>query len=510
MLKWGWIFIVVACFPYITGQAQTLLPDSIAQQFTTVPKDSTYIHQLNTLATGYLKSNPSLSRRIATHATELAPEIQFPRGYARSLTVIGNSYWYEGVFEFAQNYYLLAARQYEAAGDSIGLGQTYNNIAEVYKKTGDYSKSLEFLKASMNLKKRDFNTQGITLYNIGELYILINDLSKATDYIEQALSVSLRANDTRVLGYCYNGLGVIHYKLKKYQDALDYLLRAEKSWKEVGEMRLLIQTYQDMADVYRELGLFDKAEKYLMLSMEMSSLIKVPDLLVSNYLKLSKLDSAKGNYSQALTNLYRHTTLKDSVYNLAKTEQIARLQMTFESENRERENAQLRSEQQFRESQLKLQRQIIYTISVGLVLTGIMAWFLYRQRHRILSVNKILQGKNDEIGTQKLAIEMQATALIKLNEELQELNKSLEARIDQRTQQLTIQNQKLTEYTFVNAHKLRAPVSSILGLINLVEKSSKEEQLVILAHLKTCGNQLDTITRQISRNLESGIIDNQS
>lgn len=242
--------------------------------------------------------------------------------------------------------------------------------------------------------------------------------------------------------------------------------------------------------------------------MEMSSLIKVPDLQVNNYLKLSKLDSAKGNYHEALYYLYRYTALRDSVYNLAKTEQITRLQMIFETETRERENQQLKAEQQFRESQVKLQQQIIYTISAFLVLTGIMAWFLYRQRFKILSTNKILREKNDEIGTQKLAIEMQATALIKLNDELQELNKNLEARIEQRTQQLTVQNQKLTEYTFVNAHKLRAPISSILGLINLIEQASPEEYSIILAHLKTCGKQLDTITRQISGNLESGIMDN--
>jgi signal transduction histidine kinase len=103
---------------------------------------------------------------------------------------------------------------------------------------------------------------------------------------------------------------------------------------------------------------------------------------------------------------------------------------------------------------------------------------------------------------------MQATALVKLNEELQELNKNLERRISERTEQLMHQNQKLTEYTFVNAHKLRAPVSSILGLINLIEQTEESEKEVIWNHLKTCGQQLDTITRQISRNLESGIIDN--
>src|SRR6185436_20263292 len=125
--------------------------------------------------------------------------------------------------------------------------------------------------------------------------------------------------------------------------------------------------------------------------------------------------------------------------------------------------------------------------------------------HKILSVNKILQEKNNEIGTQKLAIEMQATALIKLNEELQGLNKNLEARIEDRTHQLTIQNQKLIEYAFLNAHKLRAPISSILGLINLVGQSKPEEYTTILSHLKTCGNQLDQITREISKTLEDSI-----
>jgi tetratricopeptide (TPR) repeat protein len=503
----GWSFMAMLFCAITTVHAQTSLPDSIANLFARVPRDSNYIIQLNKLATDYLKTNPALSRRIATHATELAPEIKYPRGHARSLTIIGNSYWYESVFEIALNYYLMGARQYESIHDNIGVGLVYNNIGEVYKKMGDPKKALGFLTTSVELRKNDLSSHAITLYNIGELYILLNDLPMATRYVEQALSIAIQHNDRRAIGYAYTGLGLILARQKKHREALDYFVRAEKIWKELSEMRLLIQAYQDMADAYRELVMFDQAEKYLSLSMEMASLIKAPDLLVNNYLRLSRLDSARGNDTRALLNLYKYTTLKDSVYNLAKTEQIARLQMMFESEERERENNQLRSEQLFKESQLNFQRQIIYAISTGLLLTGVMAWFLYRQRHKILSVNKILHEKNEEISTQKLAIEMQATALIKLNEDLQELNRSLELRIGQRTQQLTIQNQKLIEYAFVNAHKLRAPISSILGLVNLIEQATPEEYQAIFTHLKTCGVQLDNITRQISRDLEGSVVD---
>jgi signal transduction histidine kinase len=101
---------------------------------------------------------------------------------------------------------------------------------------------------------------------------------------------------------------------------------------------------------------------------------------------------------------------------------------------------------------------------------------------------------------------VQAAALIKLNDELQELNKTLEARIAERTNQLTIQNQRLTDYTFVNAHKLRAPVASILGLLNLIPQVPDSERAVLLAHLKTCGDQLDATIHELSRSLEGAIV----
>jgi tetratricopeptide (TPR) repeat protein len=471
---------------------QQFLPDSLQQKLKGLPQDSHYIDLLNLAASEYLRTNPNITRTVAAYAIEIAPKIKYTKGYARALTVMGNAYWYEGIYEFAQNYYLLAARQYELANDSIGLGKTYNNIGEVYKKLDEYDKSLSFLEKCSQLIKNDTPSYSLTLYNIGELYIRMNNIPEAKKFTEKSLSFARAVNNRRVIAFNYWSLGALERMDKNYEVALQYYIDSEKIWKELGEIRSMIQTYQDIAEIYREQGKYDEAELYLKKAMLLATRIKVADLQVNNYFRFSRLDSLRGNYKRALYYLSRHNSLKDSVYNLLKAEQIARIQTIYETENREQENQQLRAAKALGDSQLKSQQLTLSVISIGLVLVGILAWFLYRQRKKIL--------------LQKEAIEMQAIALLKLNEELQELNKNLENRIEERTSQLTVQNQRLTEYTFINAHKLRAPVASILGLINLLNQVTPEEREVILIHLRTCGEQLDTIIREVSRNLEEAII----
>jgi signal transduction histidine kinase len=86
---------------------------------------------------------------------------------------------------------------------------------------------------------------------------------------------------------------------------------------------------------------------------------------------------------------------------------------------------------------------------------------------------------------------------------LQHLNKTLETRIEERSKQLLLQNQKLAEYSFVNAHKLRAPVASIIGLIQLLDQVDPPDRETVLTHLKTCAVQLDHIIQEIGRNLQT-------
>ncbi len=497
------LFILFA--PFI-GVSQSDLPDSIHAQLLDSKLDTVQFDKLNEYASSLIKENPEKARNVLNQLLE-NKNIDYPRGKARSLTLLGNSYWSEGIYEYALRNYLLSVRAYEEVVDSIGVGRTYNNIGEVYKKIGNYDKSLEYLLLSLSLKK---NKGPISLYNIGEVYLFKKDYKMAGEYFQQSLEMAIDMKDNIAIAYCYWGIGKTEVAEKNYDHALSLFEQSLNAWETTGESRSIIQLNQEIARVYVQQKKFTEAHQFLLKATSLATQFTVPDLELNNRYIAYSIDSSQGNTQAALYHFYRYSQLKDSVFNLQKTEQINRLQTIYETEKRDRENEELRHEQTFKNSQLKTQRIILIAVSISLLITMVMAFFLFRQRKLILYANKELTDKNEKISNQHEAIQDQANELKTLNEALLDLNKNLENRIQERTQQLHFQNQKLKEYTFVNVHKLRAPLASILGLINLMNQLPANEVPQAIHYLKNCSEHLDDIIRDFNIDLESGIMDKET
>jgi tetratricopeptide (TPR) repeat protein len=501
--KLGLAFFLLSFGVNTTVSAQVSLPDSIQPFLKKTLKDSSYIIELNRIAFNYLKSSPPIARELASRAIEGSREIGFARGYTRALNITGSSYWVIGEYESALDYYQLSARESGAIKDTFGLANSYNNMGEVYKKILDYPKSIELLNIALQWQKKIKIPYALAYYNIGENYLFMNRLPDAIDYFNRALAQSLAEKDTRTLAYTYQGLGLIKFHEKEYYQALAYFTKAENLWKSQGEIRTLIQTYQNFSDTFVELKQFNKAKEYINEAIEQATQIQAADLQVNNYQKLANLYQASGDFKNAVIVLKKYGAVKDSIYNLKKTEQIARLQAMFDTEARDIENQQLKAEQTEKSEQIRIQQLFLLVVSVGLVIAGIMTWVLFRQRRQILEVNSLLKDRSSEINSQKEEIESQAKKLKSLNEQLQDMNKSLEDRIEDRTHLLRKQNEKLAEYAHANAHHLRAPIVSILGLLNLIEKIElSQDDQILIKHLQKCGQDLDRITRDISKNLE--------
>jgi signal transduction histidine kinase len=105
----------------------------------------------------------------------------------------------------------------------------------------------------------------------------------------------------------------------------------------------------------------------------------------------------------------------------------------------------------------------------------------------------------------RLALNASNEAIKIQAEEIKTINENLENIVSQRTEELKKKNKMLEEYAFINAHKLRAPVASILGLIPILKTlplSGEGDE--VLRHLKESTDKLDDIVHSITRTLEQG------
>jgi signal transduction histidine kinase len=135
-----------------------------------------------------------------------------------------------------------------------------------------------------------------------------------------------------------------------------------------------------------------------------------------------------------------------------------------------------------------------------LITVGAFMFILIKTRHtltvREIKARLALQISNEEIQSQNEEISAQA-------EEIRGINENLEQIVKDRTKELETKNRALQEYAFINAHKLRRPVASILGLVNIASKISlKEEDRSIIMHLEKSTLELDEIVSSIARTIE--------
>jgi ligand-binding sensor domain-containing protein len=151
---------------------------------------------------------------------------------------------------------------------------------------------------------------------------------------------------------------------------------------------------------------------------------------------------------------------------------------------------------------------VFYITSV--VLLTITAYLFMRYRERKLVADKLLletmvDERTREIQLQKEEIQAQNEEIMAQAEEIKGINENLEMLVNERTLELEKKNRALEEYAFINAHKLRAPLASILGLTNLIAKTNLDEEArIINQHLQQRADELDDIVRSITKAIEQG------
>lgn len=103
----------------------------------------------------------------------------------------------------------------------------------------------------------------------------------------------------------------------------------------------------------------------------------------------------------------------------------------------------------------------------------------------------------------RLALQLSKEEIQCQAEEIKSINDNLETLVDQRTRELERKNAALEEAAFINAHNLRSPVASILGLLHLLRKSPlPPETEDLMDHMSRAATHLDQTVKTITRAIE--------
>jgi len=149
----------------------------------------------------------------------------------------------------------------------------------------------------------------------------------------------------------------------------------------------------------------------------------------------------------------------------------------------------------------------VVLVGIGAIAAG--AAFVSNRERKLIHDNRVLEEKvlqrTMEIQKQAEEIQAQNEEIQSQAEEIQGINDNLEMIVLARTQELEKKNKASEQAAFIIAHELRAPVASVLGLINLISRTKlTKDARDIVKHMEDSGEKLDNVVRNITKAIERG------
>jgi len=345
-------------------------------------------------------------------------------GVAVSLNSIGMLYQICGYFDSAFPYLDSSRAMFSSMGDSTGLVFVRNNLAVAMMRKGNYAEALKYYQENLIIAESrnelenmilSYNNMGITYFdwkkyehalenyrlalgvledlgeeerigpvynNIGEAYFDMGELDSALIYFNKALIINLKYGKKRSILISTSNIGNIYFADKDYQNALRAYEEALSISESIPDNVHTAIMNIKLGDLYNALGNYNKALSFLKRGLNMSINDEMFNSVLEAYIGL--IEYARGiNDAQMVYdygNLY--ISLKDSLFNESSLSKISELETKFKTVEKEKEIVVLKSDQQMKEIEIQLQKNLKYSLVI-LLLFLLFASFLLFNRYKL-------------------------------------------------------------------------------------------------------------------------------
>ncbi|MEE9364773.1 MAG: ATP-binding protein [Cellulophaga sp.] len=275
-------------------------------------------------------------------------------------------------------YFTKQALDYKINNDSLQarltiLGYNLYALNNKIKGLNQESKKWHLLGVELSEKANETNLKYWHLHGLANSYLSLDEQNKALVIFKECLKNS--SDDEIILGSCIN-LGAIYSSLGQYDLSNNYLLRAKSMCQNNGRNNALASILLNIGNNFFDRGLLNdaletfyevqkKSQENKLYNLELFALGKIGTILfkqkryndaslifsqnlsksidlgilsseMHSYEMLSKIFEKKGDYKSAYTNRKNYIFIKDSIANLEKGEEINRLEIKYQTLEKEK------------------------------------------------------------------------------------------------------------------------------------------------------------------------------
>jgi tetratricopeptide (TPR) repeat protein len=478
-------FTIFLAFSLNTS-AQTKVLDNLSHVSTLSISDTVKILTQLDLANQYKTTNPDTSLQLAFNTLEKSEKIDFKKGNAKALSIMGVAYYMKGDFPSSLEHFQKSLNIYQKLNDEDGISKNYTGISIINRTLGNYDLALEYILKviEINEKLNDKSNLAKSYSNLGNVYASMEEYDLALESFQKSIQLAEQEEDLVLQFSNINNVGNIYLSKNEFKKAIKHYQSALKIAEKLDNKRQILFTTSNLASAYLKINEADKsieiANKGFEIAQELDALMEINSLAYNLHLA----HKSKNDFEKSLHFLEISNLAKDSLFSSEKTKNIADLQNQMEIEKHKVIEEKLLSDQIFKNNELsKAQNDknfLMIIIGLVLFLMAIMTCFL-------IIIYKIMNR------------ERKAKELVMVQkQEIQKLNNNLEEIVKQRTENLEARNIQLEKYAFYNAHNLRRPVANILGLYNMftMENNTVEKEK-IFEMLDVSVKELDEVVKEI-------------
>lgn len=418
--------------------AQRDATDSLEIIVKTIPSDTAKVWYLNKLVTILREKDNNKAFGFAKEARDLALLLNYRRGLAHALENLGWIHYRKGDYSKAFELSVEALSISEAFNDQFAIARCLNNVAAINYEQNQHAVAISNFKKAFGISKAtgDGTSMARSLNNIAFCFLGLKQLDSARAYAEWGLKVSESFDKRYLAGFALRTLGDVDLNENKYESAIEKFNKVISIAESLDNIFLKVSTFHRIGRTYFALNNKDKALLFLLKNIELARQYQFRSELERSLKLVSEIYANQKELAKAFAYQNQYLNVHDSLYEQRSSEQMALMQVRFDSEMKEAKIELLTKDAQLKQEEINSQRIWMYFSIGSLSLMVILAFVLFYN-------NRLKKKANDELAIKNNEIQLQAQQLRNLN----------------------ISKDKLFS---IISHDLRSPLASLRGLMDIM------------------------------------------